>query len=97
MFEFSKLLPMLNQIMDGLRCLGTLDLVKERPNVLEPVFVECGCFLLTPDEFLDVVTGQFSEIGSNNREREVDIFKFFNDYVEDVGSDGTGIYSIYYI
>ena len=50
--------------------------------MLEPVFVECGCFLLMPDEFLDVVTGQFSEIGSNSREREVDIFKFFNDFVQ---------------
>jgi hypothetical protein len=90
MFEFSKLLPMLNQIMDGLRCFGTHDLVKDYPNLLEPVFVEYGCFLLKPEEFLAGVTGKFSEVGSNNREREIDIFKYFSDYVEDIECDDTG-------
>ncbi len=91
MFEFTKLMPMLNQIIDGLRSFGTHDLLKQHPDVLNPVFVECGCFLLKPEEFLESVTGIFSETGSNNRQREIDIFKFFNDYVEDeLGNNDAG-------
>jgi hypothetical protein len=82
---------MLNQIVDGLRCFGTYDLLKQHPGVLNPVFVQCGCFILKPEEFLESVTGIFSETGSNNRQREIDIFKFFHDYVEnELGKDDAG-------
>ena len=79
---------MLNQIMEGLRCFGTCDLIKEFPDLLEPVFVQCGCFLLKPEEFLEDIRGEFSEPGSNYRQQEIDIYKYFNDYVEDENHDG---------
>ena len=81
-FEFSKLMPMLNQIIDGLRCFGTYDLIKEFPDFLEPVFVQSGCFSLTPEEFLEDIKGEFSENGSNYKQQEINIFKYFHDYVE---------------
>ena len=89
-------MPMLNQIIDGLRCFGTCDLIKEFPNLLEPVFVQCGCFLLKPEEFLEDIVGEFSDTGLNKRQQEINIFKYFNDFVEDeIGDENTGIFSLY--
>lgn len=79
---------MLNQIMDGLHCFGTCALIKEFPELLEPVFVQCGCFILKPEEFLEAIRGEFSEPGSNLRQQEIDVYKYFNDYVEDEYHDG---------
>lgn len=80
---------MLNQIIDGLRCFGTYNLIKEFPDVLEPVFVQCGCFLLKPEEFLEDIQGEFSETGSNYKQQEINIYKCFHDYVEEK-DDETG-------
>ena len=35
------------------------------------------------DQFLDNIDGDFSEDGSNHKEREIDIFKFFCDFLQD--------------
>ena len=66
---------MLNQIIDGLFCFGTCDLIKEFLTLLEPVFAQCGCFLLKPEGFLEDIVGEFSETGSNYRQQEINICK----------------------
>mgnify|MGYP002803922089 FL=1 len=82
MYEFSKRMPMLHQISSGLQVLGILDSIKEHPQLLEPVFTESSFFKPNADTFIDIV-GSFSEDGSNDKLIEIDVFKYFTDFIEE--------------
>lgn len=92
MSEVCKLLPMLDQLISGLESFGLLETVRDKKSVLEPLFVaeRSGCFMPTADLLLDSIDGLFSDKGSNLKAKEVDIFKFFSDFIQDC-SDTEGM------
>ena len=83
MYEFSKRMPMLHQISSGLQVFGILDSIKEHPQLLEPVFIESSFFKPNADTFIDNIVGSFSEDGSNDKLIEIDVFKYFTDFIEE--------------
>jgi hypothetical protein len=85
MYDFSRYLPMLDQFTAGLSSFGVMDAVKENRVIMEALFVakHSTCFVPTTDQFLDGIDAAFSEDGSNRKDKEVDIHKFFCDFVQD--------------
>ena len=83
MYECSKRMPMLHQISSGLQVFGILDSIKEHPQLLEPVFTESSFFKPNADTFIDNIVGSFREDGSNDKLIEIDVFKYFTDFIEE--------------
>ena len=88
MFEFCPKMPMLDQVIDRLRLFGVLECIKKNFKLLEPVFSKSTIFSISADTFLGSMIGEFSESGSNMKELEVNIYKYFNDYIEDCECTG---------
>lgn len=88
MFEFSKKMPMLDQLISGLQSFGVLECIRNNRKELETVFVQSTVFTPTADVLLQSIETEFSETGSNKKEEEINIFKYFSDFVED--SEGSG-------
>ena len=80
---------MLNQMIEGLRSFGMLECIKENAELLEPVFAKSTIFSVKAETFLETTRGEFSESGSNTKEVEINIYKFFSDYIEDCEYSGT--------
>ena len=85
MFDFAKHLPMMDQLINGLGWFGVIDAARENKVVMEALFVGKHSinFVPTADKLLDSIDGDFSEDGSNHKEREIDIYKFFCDFLQD--------------
>ena len=64
-------------------------IVKKNRVIMKPLFVakHSTYFVPTTDQFLGDTNVVFSEDGSNHKEKEVDINKFFCDFMQD--TDGT--------
>lgn len=74
---------MLDQMIEGLRSFGMLECIKENAELLEPVFGNSTIFSVNAETFIESVCGEFSESGSNAKDVEINIYKFFTDYIED--------------
>ncbi len=99
MYDFSQYLPMLDQLTNGLSSFGVMDAVKENRIIMQTLFVAKHSihFVPTADHFLDGIDAAFSEDGSNLKEKEVDIHKFFCDFVQDAGAlqeQGTVVHAV---
>ena len=68
---------MLDQMIEGLRSFGVLQCIKKHPDLLQPVFAKSSIFSVNAETFLESMQGEFSEPGSNTKEAEVNIYKFF--------------------
>ena len=79
---------MLDQLVDGLRSFGMLCCIKQNPKLMEQVFTRSATFSVHAETFLENIAGNFSETGSNFKEVEIDIFKFFCEYIEDCEDEG---------
>jgi hypothetical protein len=80
---------MLDQISYGLQLFGILDSMKKNPQLLEPVFNTASSFFKpNADTFLGNMMGNFSEHGSNVKMVEVDVYKYFTDFIEDCECSG---------
>lgn len=95
MYEFSSKMPMLDQMVEGLRSFGMLGCIKQNAKLLEQVFTSSATFSVHAELFLENIVGNFSEAGSNYKEVEINIFKFFSDYVEDCDDPGKVLYFIF--
>ena len=73
---------MMDQLINGLGSFGVIDAATENKVVMEAIFVAKHSINFA-DQFLDNIDGDFSEDGSNHKEREIDIFKFFCDFLQD--------------
>jgi hypothetical protein len=53
--------------------------------MMEALFVAAHStmFVPTADQLLDSIYGAFSDDGSNHKEKEIDIYKYFCDFVQD--------------
>ena len=94
MYEFTKRMPMLHQISSGLQAFGILDAIKKHPKLLEPVFTKSSFFKLNADTFIDNMEGSFSEDGSNDKLAEIDVYKYFTDFIEDCECSGKYIRNV---
>ena len=95
MFDVAKFLPMIDQLVTGLSANDTLKMIKQNKDVMKHLFTMSEKFLPSADYMLDHMHGEFSEDGSNKKTREIDIFKHFTDYIEDIGFSGK--YSLHHL
>ncbi|XP_046856540.1 G2/M phase-specific E3 ubiquitin-protein ligase-like isoform X1 [Xenia sp. Carnegie-2017] len=84
MNDFSRFLPMLDQLMIALGLFNVIKAMKEEKAAMKALFVaECSFFLPFADQMLDGMTAEFSEEGNNCKMAEVDVYKFFLDFLQD--------------
>ena len=60
----------LDQIVDGLKTMGVLDLFRSRPNLMRPLLMGKPPASLTSDYMINLFTPALSPSGSNQREGE---------------------------
>ena len=60
----------LDQICDGLNCMGVLQLIRENPALFRPLFLPHPPAPLTADYMINLFATKFSPPGSNSREEE---------------------------
>lgn len=84
---------MLDQLITGLDVNDTLKMIKQNKDAMKYVFSMSDKFVPTTDYMLEHTHGEFSEEGSNMKTREIDIFKYFTDYIEDIGFPGKMVFS----
>ena len=91
MTELQTIIPMLDQLRMGLESFCLLEVIQSSKDILRPLFVEQGSssFRPTRDLILDNVVTEFSEDGTNAKIKEIDIFKFFNDFMVDYSETGS--------
>lgn len=99
MYDFAKYLPMMDQLITGLGSFGVIDAARENKVVMEALFVVKHSinFVPTADQLLDSIDGVFGEDGSNHKEKEIDIFKYFCDFLQDSDELQGKVYSCRFI
>ena len=84
MTEFQTIIPMLDQLRMGLESFCLLEALQSKKKILQPLFLEGSSFFKpTRDLILDSVVAEFSEDGTNAKIKEIDIFKYFHDFIMD--------------
>ena len=92
MTEFQTIIPMLDQLRMGLESFCLLEEVRSNKDILQPLFVEgIISFKPTRDLTLDSVVAdhEFSKDGTNAKIKEMDIFKYFQDFIMDCSETGS--------
>ena len=82
------LLPPLDQIKEGLKLYGLLDLMKAEQQLFKIVFVENNILQWTFEKFEDFVEAVYSEHGTSQKNIEINVFKAFLDAMESFFYDG---------
>ena len=72
--------------MSGLMLFGVLEQIKHRRDVMASMLTLEGStnFCLTADIMLDNITVEFSLEGSNKKTQEINIHKYFCDYIQEI-------------
>ena len=87
----SKVEPMLStlsEICNGLSCYNVLSLIRVNSDIFLAVFCPSKVFTWTYEMFQQLIKPIFSENGSNKRNAEVYVYKYFIDMVEYIFMDG---------
>lgn len=87
----SKVEPMLStlsEICNGLSCYNVLSLIRANSDIFYAVFCPSKVFTWTYEMFQQLIKPIFSENGSNKRNAEVCVYKYFIDMVEYIFMDG---------
>ena len=84
----ARTLTTIDQMITGLASFGALDYIRSHKNVMKPLFTLDGArhFQPTPELFIEGLNVLFSEEGSNHKASEIDVFKNFCDFVQDLGT-----------
>lgn len=84
----AKILATIDQISAGLASYGVVDFIRANRAVMHQLFTTDGAihFLPTPESFLDGLKVVFSPEGSNAKTSEIDVYKYFCDYIQDLGT-----------
>jgi hypothetical protein len=79
---------MIDQLISGLECYGVLTSLREHRELMEPLLTLEGAeyFKITPDIMLDHLIGDYSPDGSNKKPLEIDVHKFFCDYIQEIAA-----------
>ena len=91
MFIKSKVEPLLtsiNELSAGLETYNLLTNIKENRQIFAPLFCPSYIFHWDYDTLHGCLKAEFSEMGTNKRAVEVNIFKLFTDFVECCFMDG---------
>ena len=90
MTEFQTFIPMLDQLRMGLESFCLLEALQSKKEILQPLFVEgSSIFKPTRDLIFDSVVADFSEDGTDVKIKEIDIFKYFHDFIMDCSERGS--------
>ena len=82
------MLSTLSEICNGLSCYNVLSLIKANSDIFYAVFCPSQVFSWTCEMFQQLIKPIFSENGSNKRNAEVCVYKYFIDMVEHIFMDG---------
>lgn len=93
----ARTLTTIDQMITGLASFGALDYIRSHKNVMKPLFTLDGArhFQPTPELFIEGLNVLFSEEGSNRKACEIDVFKNFCDFVQDLGTTQGGLVKLY--
>ena len=78
----------LAEMSHGLTCYNVLKIVKESKELFSPIFCPSDIFKWTHELFQNSILPSFSEVGSNKRNIEISVYKYFLDMVEAIFMDG---------
>ena len=76
------ILPMLDQIIEGLNLYNILQIMRENSHLFQYVFCENKCLAWTFEKFEEFAIPKYSEEGSSKRSMEINTFKTFMDFME---------------
>ena len=81
----SHVLGMMDQLTSGLMLFGVLDQIRNHRGIMCPFLTieGVGNFIVTADMILDNLKVEFSPDGSNKKLEEINIHKYFCDYVQE--------------
>ena len=77
------------QLAEGLISCDVLLSARKQPNLWRPIFIPGLSTPITPVEFLDQITVNFS-ISQLYKEIEIDVYKYFCDFIEELSYDLNG-------
>ena len=81
----------LDQLLDGMKTLGVLDLIRSNPNTMRQLFVAGGEPVLTADSMFDLFKGVLSPLGSNQRDKEELVIVHWSNYLQQI--EGNKLYN----
>ncbi|XP_046844260.1 uncharacterized protein LOC124438267 isoform X1 [Xenia sp. Carnegie-2017] len=88
MGHFSSVLPQIMQLLEGLSSCGLINYMIENPELWKPLFDPYNdSFKLSADTFLNEIIPTFSS-SQIHKEKEVDVYKIFCDYVQTLDTEG---------
>ena len=77
------------QLEEGLSCCGILSTMRDWPKLWEPIFdPNNAIFHMSSDALIEEICPSFST-SQMLKEKEVDTYKYFCDYVQSLPEDGT--------
>lgn len=85
--ELEPIIPSIQQLSEGLDVNGLIYILKKNGNQFSRFFVKKDG-QLSEDSFLQLMEPLFSEPGSNKHTCEINTYKFFTDFVEDMFNNG---------
>ena len=91
LFVKEKIEPLslaMNEIAKGLETYGLMKFIKNYPDVFFHVFCPSTLLNWTTNLFFDKLSPTFSEDGSTKKETEINVFKWFKDFIERCFEDG---------
>ena len=86
--KVEPMLPVIEEIINGLNCYNIFNMIKQNPNVMRPVFCHGNQFEWHYEEFVNSLQPVFSEEGSSKRMLEVTTYKALLDVIEYCFNDG---------
>ena len=95
MFIKSKIEPLtmaLSEIFGGLECFGFFNVMKTKSDAFYHVFCPGNIFSWNYDSFVQRLTANYSEDGSNDKLKEVNVDKIFVDFVKGSFMDGNVLF-----
>ena len=87
----SKIRPLtiaLSEISSGLECFRFLNVIKAKSDAFYHVFCPGNIFSWDYDSFVQIFTASYIQNGSNDKLKEVNVYKIFVDFVVSSFMDG---------
>ena len=89
----------LHQFAEGLKLFGVSDAINDSPDIMTTLFTMSGgaVFSWRVEDFLSEIDVVYSPRGSNLYMKEIDIYKYFCDVVEQLSIGGKALQSTLYV
>ena len=86
--KIEPLLPVIQEICNGLCCYNLSEVVKRNTDIMRPVFCRDDSFIWQHDDFVNSLRPAFSESGGNKKSAEIVTYKALLDVIEYCFNDG---------